>query len=90
LLDLHLVNYDVRKVVLAAERYPNVLLPGADQSQCRSFLKQRCRVFDRGLRFSLGHEFAQALDDVSGSKRLIRTAVQRLANSILISLLCIQ
>src|SRR5690349_4320808 len=67
LLDLNLVDNDARKVTIATERYAHALLSRADQSKCRSFLKQRSRVFDRVLGFPFRHKFTQTLDDISCS-----------------------
>src|SRR5579871_5903136 len=90
LLDLNLVGHNVWKLAVAAKRDVHALFPRADQRECCGFLKENAGVLESLLGFTFRDELPQTLDDVAGAKRLVRAAVHRLANAILVDLFSFQ
>src|SRR5579872_1941111 len=80
LLNLDLVDDDIWKLAIAAQRYPNALLSCTHQRKGGGLLEKRGRIFQRMVRFALGDKLPQPLDDVAGAKSLIRASIECVTN----------
>ena len=79
MLNLDLVDDNVGKVPIAAERYPHPLLSRTNQCKGRGFFQERGRIFQGVLGLTFGDKLPQALDDVAGAQGLFGAPIERFA-----------